>query len=175
MRNLFLMSLFGLFMMASANDHAPFYLTLSTDVFANTDLEKAAKAAEEKAKISQQDAELAQTAATDAEQKYLEADKTAKKLGTKEAKKAAEVAKEAAKQAEKELKAASEKAKTDAKGAKEAMQLTAFHCPAGIASCYRSDGTEYTDVNNLEATASGEEGEGNDSVAVVKPSHLRSF
>jgi len=54
----------------------------------------------------------------------------------------------------------------------------ALNCPDGITTCYSADGIEYTDVNNLDATAAGSEGEDDDGqtiVSVVKPSHYRSF
>jgi len=54
----------------------------------------------------------------------------------------------------------------------------ALNCPDGITTCYSADGTEYTDVNNLAATAAGSEGEDDDGealVSVVEPAHYRSF
>jgi len=56
-----------------------------------------------------------------------------------------------------------------------------FRCPNGITICYKADGTEFTDVNNLPATAAGlEEADSEDDdsealVSVVKPSHFRTF
>jgi len=53
-----------------------------------------------------------------------------------------------------------------------------FHCPDGITTCYTADGEEFTDVNNLAATAAGSEGDddnGEALVSVVKPAHFRSF
>jgi len=50
-----------------------------------------------------------------------------------------------------------------------------FHCPDGITTCYSSDGTEYTDVNNLPATAAGDDGSEGTLAKVVSPSHFRSF
>ena len=51
---------------------------------------------------------------------------------------------------------------------------SAFHCPAGITSCYRADGTEYEDLNNLPATAAGGSGGASSGPALV-PGHMRSF
>jgi len=49
----------------------------------------------------------------------------------------------------------------------------AFSCPEGVSTCYRADGTEYIDVNNLTAAAAGDD---EDSlVKVVNPRHYRSF
>lgn len=53
-----------------------------------------------------------------------------------------------------------------------------LNCPDGIITCYSADGIEYIDVNNLEATAAGSEGEGDDGeslVSIVSPSHFRSL
>jgi hypothetical protein len=61
-----------------------------------------------------------------------------------------------------------------------------FTCPEGVITCYKaftegedtdSDG-EYTDINNLPATAAGSGGEddnGESLHSVVKPRHFRSF
>ena len=52
-----------------------------------------------------------------------------------------------------------------------------FNCPEGVSTCYRADGSEYIDINNLEATASGDdEDDDKDSlVRAVNPRHFRSF
>ncbi|MDX8396569.1 MAG: hypothetical protein R8K22_09160 [Mariprofundaceae bacterium] len=65
----------------------------------------------------------------------------------------------------------------------EETTSAAFSCPEGITTCYRADGSEYTDVNNLSATAAGHEHESHDSevenagsaATYAKPSHYRSF
>jgi len=51
---------------------------------------------------------------------------------------------------------------------------TAFRCPTGITTCYRSDGTEYEDLNNLPPSAAGSSGGASSGPALV-PSHMRSF
>jgi len=53
----------------------------------------------------------------------------------------------------------------------------AFSCPEGVSTCYRADGSEYLDINNLEATAAGddEDGDKDAMVKVVNPRHFRSF
>jgi len=61
-----------------------------------------------------------------------------------------------------------------------------FRCPEGVSTCYRAYNSdedsesngEYTDPNNLPATAAGSEDdddEGDTLVTVVKPVHFRSF
>jgi len=49
-----------------------------------------------------------------------------------------------------------------------------FHCPAGITSCYRADGSLYDDPNNLPATAAGPSSGASSGPALV-PVHMRSF
>ncbi len=65
-----------------------------------------------------------------------------------------------------------------------ADDLPALHCPSGVTTCFRAytegsdtnDDGEYTDINNLPATAAGSDGEDDESlVSVVKPTHFRSF
>jgi len=67
----------------------------------------------------------------------------------------------------------------------------AFSCPEGVTTCYRADGSEYTDVNNFTATAAGIENDGeheNDddehddayvsttgTATYANPRHYRSF
>jgi len=53
----------------------------------------------------------------------------------------------------------------------------AFSCPEGVSTCYRADGSEYLDINNLEATAAGddEDGDKDAMVKAVNPRHFRSF
>ena len=59
----------------------------------------------------------------------------------------------------------------------------AFSCPEGVSRCYRGDGSEYIDVNNLSATAAGNEGDeshesedSSDSVMTfIHPRELRSL
>ncbi|MBL4775477.1 MAG: hypothetical protein JKY87_05425 [Mariprofundus sp.] len=62
---------------------------------------------------------------------------------------------------------------------KDSEDMTvAFGCPEGVSTCYRADGSEYVDINNLEATASGDDEEDDDKdsfVRVVSPNHFRSF
>jgi len=76
----------------------------------------------------------------------------------------------------------------------DASNSVAFSCPEGVTACYRADGSEYIDVNNLTATAAGiesddehenddEEHESDDDVSVspvstttyANPRHYRSF
>jgi len=56
----------------------------------------------------------------------------------------------------------------------QASNDDAFHCPEGITTCYKADGTPYQDINNLPASAAGAGGIGGGS-SVVKPTHFRSF
>jgi len=65
----------------------------------------------------------------------------------------------------------------------------AFSCPEGVTTCYRADGSEYTDVNNFSATAAGNDeynededdedyasDDDSDNLATyANPRHYRSF
>jgi len=182
MRNLFLMSLFGLCMMAASSGQSLADLTLITSAFADTNDDiAAANLARNEADQAQQEADISRANADQAQQAADVAEALAEELDTEEARSAAEHAQEVANQAEELATNDAEQANEAAQSASDAMDIAlAFHCPAGITTCYKADGSEYTDVNNLTATATGtEEGDDehhHDSLAsVVKPSHFRSF
>jgi len=118
MRSLFLMSLFGLFMIAATNGQSMVSISLVSSAYASDNDDENSSTTTS----SNDDADSEATAAT-----------------TEEA---------------------------------------GLNCPDGITTCYSADGAEYTDVNNLEATAAGSEGESDDGealVSVVNPGHFRSF
>jgi len=60
-----------------------------------------------------------------------------------------------------------------------------FSCPEGVTTCYRADGSEYIDVNNLTATAAGIESDddnehddvhdGASTATYANPRQYRSF
>ncbi len=58
-------------------------------------------------------------------------------------------------------------------GSSDDQASTAFHCPAGVTTCYSADGQKHTDLNNLPATAAGPGSTG--SGAALMPTHMRSL
>jgi len=50
-----------------------------------------------------------------------------------------------------------------------------FSCPEGVTTCYRADGSEYTDVNNLSPTAAGAATPGSGTATYANPRNIRSF
>jgi len=176
MTKLFLTGLFTLGMLISVNTHAPLGIDLAANAFADDDIEKKAKETEQKSEESHQKSELAQLNVDEAEKKAKEAAEKAKELDTDEAKQEAEDALKEAKEAEETLKAAKEQEEKDAQAAAEAMAVaTTLHCPAGVATCYHADGSEYQDINNLPASAAGTDDDEETLATVMKPSRFRSF
>ena len=176
MRNLFLMSLFGLFLMAATAGSSLSDFTLISSAFASAeDDKKAASLAQDEAVKAQQEADQAKADADKMEQAATEAAAKAQELGSEEAKKEAEKAKEEADKAAELAKQDLEKAKAAAKAAEDAKDLAnKFHCPPGIISCYSANGDlGVADLNSLPPSASG--GNGGGVVSVIKPSHFRSF
>jgi len=182
MKNLFLMSLFGLFMMVAMSSQSLTHLTFVTPALADQkeDDMKASELAKTTADEIQQEADQAKADADQAQKEAKDAADKAKELGTVEAEDAAKEAQEKADKAEELAKKDAEKANEAAKSAEDAMKLAlALHCAAGISTCYSADGTPgIPDLNSLPSTAAGTEAEDDDSeslVSVVKPTHFRSF
>jgi len=50
-----------------------------------------------------------------------------------------------------------------------------FSCPEGVTTCYRADGSEYIDVNNLSPTAAGAATPGSGTATYANPRNIRSF
>jgi len=179
LKKLFLMSVFGLFMMVAMSGQSLTRLTLATSAWADqkADMETAALAKAEADKL-QQEADQAKADADQAEKEAADAAARAKELGTEEAEKAAKEAKDKADEAEELAREDAEKANEAAKSAEDAMKLALTpHCAAGISSCYSADGSPgIIDLDSLPSTAAGSGDDDSESVvSVVKPRRLRSF
>jgi len=141
MKNLFLLSLFGLFMAASLGGQTPESISLTTSAYANEESDNSANNSTETGNNDTANSS-AETGNTD------------------------------------ETTANSGETSSNESSSDNEANNSAFHCPAGITTCYTANGEEYTDVNNLAASAAGPEGgdsEGETVASVVKPSHFRSF
>lgn len=163
-------------MMAASSGQSLADFTFVTPAFADHhDYKKAAKLAKDEADKDREKADLSKAHADAAENAAKEADDRAEELGTEDAQHEAEQAREDADKAEELAKDDAERADESANAAKDALDLAeAFHCPEGITTCYKADGSPYDDPNNLPATAAGPGGSGGGST-VVKPVHFRSF
>jgi len=172
------MSVFGLLMMTAMSGPSLADLAFVAPAWADqkADMEAASLAKAEAEKL-QKEATQAKKDADQASQEAADAAAKAEALGTEEAASIAKEAKEKADKAEGLAKEAAEKSKDAAKSSDDAMRLAlTLHCPNGIATCYKADGTEFTDVNNLPASAAGPSFGGSDGgSSVVKPVHFRTF
>jgi len=173
MKNILLMGVFAMFMTIAWGGQSVSSLSFVTLAAASAHDDSVAAV-----KQADDDALVAATAKSDYEMKqqaYEKAQAKAEKSGEEEDKHAAEEAKTLADAAETLANDDDIKAKASQKLAENAKALeNAFHCPGGLTSCFRADGSEYTDVNNFQATAAG----GDDDYAaiqVARPQHFRSF
>jgi len=180
MRNLFLMSLFAMFMTVAWGGGAMLNLSVVTSAYADVEDDKAiAKQAKSKFEKDVQAEYLAQDEYAALLALAVEAEAKAEISNNEEDKHAAEEARKKSNEAKKVAETLKEKelaSKADLDAA--TAVANAFHCPGGVASCYRADGSEYIDVNALTATAAG--GESNDgdtasAIQVVNPRHFRTF
>jgi hypothetical protein len=168
LKNFFLISVFGLFMMVAISGQSLTQLTFVTPALADqkADDMKASELAQTEAEHAQHEADQAQAEATNAAA-------LAVALGTEQAENVSRAAQETAD-------AAAALAQEDARKAEDAMKLALTpHCAAGISSCYSADGSlGIPDLNSLPSAAAGTEAEDGDSeslVSVVKPTHFRTF
>jgi len=127
MRNLFLLSLLSLFMMASLGGQTPVQTSFIASAYADESADNSANTNDE-------------TDSNDNASTNVETDNN-----------------------------------DNANNNDEANNTAEFHCPEGITTCYKNDGTEYNDINNLPATAAGPSGSGSGIAQAVKPVHFRSF
>ncbi len=144
MRNLFLMTMFGLFMIAASSSQSLVHLTFAASANA-TESNNDAKSEDKKDSKSKSKKDSKSVAKTDSKSKDKKDSKSVDKTDSKS---------------------------NDDEASNNEPE---FHCPEGITNCYRADGTEYIDVNNLSATAAGPGGSGGGTNNAVKPSHFRSF
>jgi len=141
MRNLFLMSVFGLFMISATSGQSVTSISLVSPAYANDDNENTSTT------TSSNDAadDSTTTSSNDA--------------------------------ADDSTTTSSNDAADDSTTISSSDDDVAFHCPNGITICYKADGTEFTDVNNLPASAAGSGGSGGSGGGSysVKPVHFRTF
>jgi len=164
MKNIFLMSFFGLFMVVSLGERPTNPIAFVAPAFADSEKndQLRAKVANEIAVSDKATADAAKLAAEDLQKIAKQAEDDADRLDTEDAKKAAEDAKKAADDAEALAQEAENTYEIAKSAAEDAAKIaSAFHCPDGIATCYSADGKEVTNFNALPASAAGVDEDGN--------------
>jgi len=120
MKNVLLMSVFGLFMTVAFAGQSVSSMSFVAAAYADNDSENASNRQDDNEHESQGVSENAHNSSSDDESNSSDDD--------------------------------NESASND-----DDSNSVAFSCPEGVTTCYRADGSEYTDVNNLTATAAGTE------------------
>ncbi len=143
MKNLFLLSLFGLFMAASLGGQTPESISLTASAYADEDSDNSATTSDDSSNNSTETSnnETSNNEASNSSAESSNNDSTGNNESSNE----------------------------------DEANNTEFHCPEGITTCYKSDGAEYNDINNLPPSAAGASGSASGGVKPVKPVHFRSF